>query len=121
MFSGFSIFVKAYEATKHQIWVSTKLLLLVTLLFAVMMFIAENSVNSDYSFFDALIWTFVKYVEDPADIVSPPVTVLGQVIGTLNPESFLSNFRGSFQSLFLKKVALKIEFLPLCYYIICVI
>jgi hypothetical protein len=25
----------------------------------------------------------VKYVEDPADIVSPPVTVLGQVIGTL--------------------------------------
>ncbi|MBR4988434.1 MAG: hypothetical protein IKY85_00835 [Bacteroidaceae bacterium] len=83
MFSGFSIFVKAYEATKHQIWVSTKLLLLVTLLFAVMMFIAENSVNSDYSFFDALIWTFVKYVEDPAYIESPPITVLGQVIGTL--------------------------------------
>ena len=28
---------------------------------------------------------------------------------------------GSEQSLFLKKVASKIEFLPLCYYIICVI
>lgn len=83
LFSGFSLFVKAYEATKHQIWVSTKLLLLVTLLFAVMMFIAENSVNSDYSFFDALVWTFVKYVEDPADVTTSPVTIFGQVVGTL--------------------------------------
>lgn len=83
MFSGFSLFAKAYEATKHQIWVSIKVLLIVTLLFAVMMYIAENSANSEYSFFDALVWTFVKYVEDPADVTTSPVTLLGQVIGTL--------------------------------------
>jgi voltage-gated potassium channel len=83
MFSGFSLFAKAYEATKHQIWVSIKVLLIVTLLFAVMMYIAENSANSEYSFFDALVWTFVKYVEDPADVTTSPVTILGQVIGTL--------------------------------------
>lgn len=76
MFSGFSLFAKAYEATKHQIWVSIKVLLIVTLLFAVMMYIAENSANSEYSFFDALVWTFVKYVEDPADVTTSPVTLL---------------------------------------------
>ena len=83
MFSGFSLFAKAYDATKHQIWVSIKVLLLVTLFFAVMMYIAENSANSEYSFLDALVWTFVKYVEDPADVTTSPVTILGQVIGTL--------------------------------------
>ena len=59
------------------------MLALVTMLFAIALFIAEHSACPDYSFWDALVWTFVKYVEDPADIVSPPVTVLGQVIGTL--------------------------------------
>ena len=30
-----------------------------------------------------MVWIFVKYVEAPADIVSPPVTILGQAIGIL--------------------------------------
>ena len=63
--------------------VSGIVLALVTVLFSIALFIAEHSASPDYSFWDALVWTFVKYVEDPADIVSPPVTVLGQVIGTL--------------------------------------
>lgn len=83
LMSGFSLFAKAFRATYHQIWVSGIVLALVTMLFAIALFIAEHSANSDYNFWDALVWTFVKYVEDPADIVSPPVTVLGQVIGTL--------------------------------------
>ena len=83
LMSGFNLFAKAFRATYHQIWVSGIVLALVTMLFAIALFIAEHSSSPDYSFWDALVWTFVKYVEDPADIVSPPVTVLGQVIGTL--------------------------------------
>lgn len=83
LMSGFNLFAKAFRATYHQIWVSGIVLALVTVLFAIALFIAEHSTSPDYSFWDALVWTFVKYVEDPADIVSPPVTVLGQVIGTL--------------------------------------
>ena len=83
LMSGLNLFAKAFRATYHQIWVSGIVLALVTMLFAIALVIAEHSASSDYSFWDALVWTFVKYVEDPADIVSPPVTVLGQVIGTL--------------------------------------
>ena len=83
LMSGLNLFAKAFRATYHQIWVSGIVLAFVTVLFAIALFIAEHSVNPDYTFWDALVWTFVKYVEDPADIVSPPVTVLGQVIGTL--------------------------------------
>lgn len=83
LMSGLNLFAKAFRATYHQIWVSGIVLALVTVLFAIALFIAEHSANPDYNFWDALVWTFVKYVEDPADIVSPPVTVLGQVIGTL--------------------------------------
>ena len=81
--SGLSLFAKAFRATYHQIWVSGIILLLVTVVFAIALFFAEHWACTDYSFWDALVWTFVKYVEDPADIVSPPVTVLGQIIGTL--------------------------------------
>lgn len=74
---------RAFNATRHEIFVSLKLLIITTLILAAAMWWAESRVNTDYGIVDALIWTFVKYVEDPADIVEPPVTMLGQVIGTL--------------------------------------
>jgi voltage-gated potassium channel len=83
VFSGFQLFGKAYRATRHEIGVSLKMLFIVTLCFAVLLYLAESAVNADYTFWDALVWTFVKYVEDPADISSPPVTIIGQIIGTL--------------------------------------
>ena len=82
-FSGFHLFAKAYKSTKHEIWVSVKLLAVLTVFFAAIMYVAEHSANEDYSFWDALVWTFVKYVSDPADIASSPDTVPGKVIGTL--------------------------------------
>ena len=83
LFSGFHLFGKAYRATRHEIGVSLKVLLLVTLCFAILLYLAESAVNADYTFWDALVWTFVKYVEDPADIVSSPVTIIGKIVGTL--------------------------------------
>lgn len=82
--NGFKLFKNAYNATKHQIWVSVFLLVIVTVIFAILMWIAEHTANSDYSFWDALVWTFAKYIEDPAEIASSaPVTLFGKIVGTL--------------------------------------
>ena len=83
LFSGFGLFGKAYRATHHEIWASLKVLAIITIVFAIAMFLAERSSNPDFSFWDALVWTFVKYVEDPADITEAPVTMIGKIIGTL--------------------------------------
>jgi voltage-gated potassium channel len=83
MLKGLNLFKCAYDATKHQIKVSMLLLVLVTLIFALLMWMAEKSSNPTFDFWDALVWTFVKYVDDPADITTSPITLLGQIVGTL--------------------------------------
>jgi len=82
-FKDLGLFGKAFQSTKHEIWVSVKLLALITVLFAIAMFLAEHSRNPDFSIWDGLVWTFVKYVEDPADIADAPVTLVGKIVGTL--------------------------------------
>ncbi len=81
--SGMQLFGRAFRATRREIWVSLKVLAIVTLLFAIAMYAAEHYQNPEFSFWDALVWTFVKYVEDPADIVEAPVTLVGKIVGTL--------------------------------------
>ena len=82
-FEGYQLFKKAYDATSHQIWTSIKLLVLITFLFAILLWIGEGSKNPDFDFWDAIVWTFVKYVEDPADVTTNPVTIFGQIVGTM--------------------------------------
>lgn len=82
-FSGLKLFKRAFLATYREMIVSIILLGIVTIVLALIMWRAEVRVNESYSIVDALVWTIVKYVSDPAEIVLPPVTVLGQVTGTL--------------------------------------
>ena len=81
--NGMQLFGRAFRATRREIWVSLKVLAVVTLLFALAMYVAEHFQNPEFSFWDALVWTFVKYVDDPADIADAPVTIVGKVVGTL--------------------------------------
>jgi len=81
--NGMQLFGRAFRATRREIWVSLKVLAVATLLFALAMYIAEHYQNPEFSFWDALVWTFVKYVDDPADIAEAPVTLIGKVVGTL--------------------------------------
>ena len=82
-FEGYQIFKKAYDATRHQILISLKLLMVITFFFAILMWIGEGSKNPDFGFWDAIVWTFVKYVEDPADVTTSPITLFGQIVGTM--------------------------------------
>lgn len=77
------LFKKAFIATRTEIFTSLIILILTTQVFAIIMWIAERTANDGYNFWDALVWVIVKYVEDPAEIVTAPVTLMGQVIGTL--------------------------------------
>lgn len=80
---GLNLFKRAIKATYREMIVSLLLLGVWTVVLALIMWFAEVKVNDGYRFIDALVWTIVKYVSDPAEIVSPPVTIYGQVAGTL--------------------------------------
>ena len=77
---SFHLFKKAYQTTRREIAVSFIALLLVTMVFTLLMWMAEQGANSDYSLVDALVWTIVKYVDDPADVALAPQTIFGQVV-----------------------------------------
>lgn len=77
------LFVKAFNATKREMLVSMIILVLLTFILAAGMYLAESRVNLDFSYWDALVWHFVKYVDDPSEIASAPVTTLGKVLGTI--------------------------------------
>ena len=81
--SGFSLFHKAFIATRRQIGVSVLYLVVITFILALFLWLAESRVQDDFGFWDGLLWPFVKYVGDPAEIGDAPLTVVGKIIGTL--------------------------------------
>ena len=83
LLSGGKLFKQAFVKTKRQMLTSVVILIVVTLVFASLMYLAEHLQNPSFSFWDAIKWNFVKYVGDPAEVTEPPVTVFGQIVGTL--------------------------------------
>ena len=63
--------------------VSVVILIVVSIFLALGLYLAEVRVNPDFGYGDALLWNFVKYVDDPAEMTSAPVTLLGKIFGTL--------------------------------------
>ena len=60
--NGMQLFGHAFRATRREIWVSLKVLAVVTLLFALAMYIAEHLQNPEFSFWDALVWTVTHHM-----------------------------------------------------------
>ena len=42
-------------------------------MFTVIMYLAESRVQPDFGFWDAFIWPYEKYVDDPAEVCEAPV------------------------------------------------
>ena len=80
---GLKLFGEAYENTKRQMLTSVVILIVITLFVALLMWWAECGKNPEFGFVDALVWNFVKYVGDPAEVSEPPITGLGKFMGTL--------------------------------------
>lgn len=81
--NSFHLFRKAFIKTRREVFASLIILFLMTMVFTVVMWIAEHFNDSNYSFGEAMVWIITKYVEDPADVTSPPETALGQFVGTM--------------------------------------
>ena len=80
---GLKLFGEAYENTKRQMLTSVVILIVITLFVALLMWWAECGKNPEFGFVDALVWNFVKYVGDPAEVGEPPITGFGKFMGTL--------------------------------------
>lgn len=80
---NFALFQKAFLATRREAFISLCVLFVTTAIFTLVLWLAESNNNSGYTIWDALVWIVVKYVEDPAEVATAPVTIFGQVVGTM--------------------------------------
>ena len=84
MYNGLLLFKTAFINTRRQILVSGIFLIVITCVLNIILYFSESWVNPDFSFWDAFIWPYEKYLGDPAKIVDEPLqSTVGKIIGTL--------------------------------------
>ena len=84
MYSGIRLFKTAFRNTRRQIYVSGIFLIVITFVLTVFLYLAESRVDPEFSFWDAFIWPYEKYLGDPGKVVDDPLmSPIGKFIGTL--------------------------------------
>lgn len=84
MYSGIRLFKTAFRNTRRQIFVSGIFLVAITCVLTVILYLAESRVDPEFSFWDAFIWPYEKYLGDPGKVVDDPLmSPIGKFIGTL--------------------------------------
>ena len=84
MYSGIRLFKTAFRNTRRQIFVSGIFLVAITCVLTVILYLAESRVDPNFSFWDAFIWPYEKYLGDPGKVVDDPLmSPIGKFIGTL--------------------------------------
>ena len=84
MYSGIRLFKTAFMNTRRQICVSGIFLVAITCVLTVFLYLAESRVDPNFSFWDAFIWPYEKYLGDPGKVVDDPlISPIGKLIATL--------------------------------------
>jgi voltage-gated potassium channel len=84
MYSGIRLFKTAFMNTRRQIYVSGIFLVAITCVLTIILYLAESRVDPDFSFWDAIIWPYEKYLGDPGKVVDEPLlSPIGKLIGTI--------------------------------------
>ena len=84
MYSGIRLFKTAFMNTRRQICVSGIFLVAITCVLTVILYLAESRVDPNFSFWDAFIWPYEKYLGDPGKVVDDPlISPIGKLIATL--------------------------------------
>lgn len=84
MYKGLQLFKTAFVNTRRQIFVSGIFLIIISFVLTVIMYLAESRVDPDFSFWDAFIWPYEKYVGDPGKVVDDPLqSTVAKIVGTL--------------------------------------
>jgi hypothetical protein len=62
--SGFRFFFKGLKNSKDEIWVSIQLIVILTIFFSVILYVAEHIAQPDVyaNFWDSLLWSFTSYL-----------------------------------------------------------
>ena len=81
---GIHLFKTAFINTRRQIYVSGIFLVAITCVLTVILYLAESRVDPNFSFWDAFIWPYEKYLGDPGKVVDDPlISPIGKFIATL--------------------------------------
>ena len=83
MYSGLRLFKTAFMNMRRQIYVSGIFLVAITCVLTVILYLAESRVDPNFSFWDAFIWPYEKYLGDPGKVVDDPlISPIGKLIAT---------------------------------------
>ncbi len=83
---GFSLFFKALNNTKHEMWISLQVLVVVTVFLSVLLYTVEHMVQPEtyHNFWDSVLWSFMQYIGDPGNFADyQPVTFVGRIIAAI--------------------------------------
>ena len=83
---SFSLFFKAISNTKHEMWVSLQVLVVITIILSVILFVVEHMAQPEVytNLWDSCLWAFMSYIGDPGHFAEfAPVTIIGRVIAVL--------------------------------------
>lgn len=84
--NSFTLFFKALGNTKHEMWVSLQVLVVITIVLSIILYIVEHIAQPDVynSIWDSVLWSFMQYIGDPGDFADfKPITVAGRIIAAI--------------------------------------
>ena len=85
-FNSFRLFFKAISSTKHEMWVSLQVLVVITIVLSVVLFFVENNAQPSVytNLWDSCLWAFMSYIGDPGHFADfAPVTIVGRIIAVI--------------------------------------
>ena len=83
---SFSLFFKAMENTKHEMWVSVQLLVIITIVLSIILYLVEHIAQPEvyHSWWDSVLWSFMQYIGDPGNFADyKPITFVGRIIAAI--------------------------------------
>ena len=83
---SFRLFWKAVKSTRHEMWVSFQILIILTFVLSLMLYIVEHNAQPDVfsNYWDAFLWSWMGYIDDPGGFADySPITVWGRILKIL--------------------------------------
>lgn len=80
---SFNLFWRAIKSTRHEMWVSVQILIVITIILSFILFLIEHNAQPDVftNYWDALLWSTMGYIDDPGEFANyAPITVGGRIL-----------------------------------------
>lgn len=83
--NSFKLLWDAIKESRQSMWISTEVLIVITVLLTVIFYLAESKAQPDeYDFVNSLLWIFTRYIQDPAEVITvAPITFTGKLVGSI--------------------------------------